>query len=448
MIRHYLQVGDRRVHYRRSGKGAPLVVLPAVPQSSALVETLLVALADRFTVIALDAPGYGESAPLSPDQSAISDDATALADTLDALQLRRVNLFAVDTSAAVAVEFARIRPDRVQHLVLERPLVPDGDERADWASRYWPHIEPDDEGSHLVKAWGRLRDSYTFRPWFHRAIDARIRRDLPSPLALHHEALDFFRAGPTYWQGPRAAWRYDLTTALSLITVPVTVLDTDAGRDRLTNRLGSLPTQLSFATLRNPDAADAQDQTAALIRDTFAGDSLPDAPPPPAVPVEPGVVRRDYVNTRFGQLLIRRVGSGRADGSGRPLIISYGSLFSGAGSEENTIAWAVDRPIIGFDIPGVSDSVAVPGSPTMAEIAVAVTDGLDSLGIDEFDLYGSHTSAMLAIELAIARPKQVKHVILDGITMFTDDQLDEKLPTYFQPLRISDLRHRPALRCW
>jgi pimeloyl-ACP methyl ester carboxylesterase len=74
----------------------------------------------------------------------------------------------------------------------------------------------------------------------------------------------------------------------------------------------------------------------------------------------------------------------------------------------------------------------------MDEIAAAVIDGMDALGLDEVDLYGGHTSAMTAIELGIARPRQVKHAILNGVTMFTDEQLVEKRTVYFQPLRISD----------
>src|SRR4051812_41598354 len=129
MKKHYVYAGDRGVHYRHAGSGPPLVLLPAVPQSSAMVEPLIEALADRHTVIALDAPGYGESAGLAMDPPAIGDYADALAETLDVLYLPRVDLYGVDTSAAVAAEFARRFPDRVRRLVLDRPPLPSAEER-------------------------------------------------------------------------------------------------------------------------------------------------------------------------------------------------------------------------------------------------------------------------------------------------------------------------------
>ena len=59
--RHYAYAGERRVHYRRAGEGAPLVLLHASPGSSAGLVSLIEDLAEHYTVIAIDSPGYGES---------------------------------------------------------------------------------------------------------------------------------------------------------------------------------------------------------------------------------------------------------------------------------------------------------------------------------------------------------------------------------------------------
>jgi hypothetical protein len=77
------------VHLRYAGSGPPVVLLHDSPRSSRLHEPLLAALSDRFTVIALDTPGYGNSTPLAGDAPLrIADFADALADTLQALGLR------------------------------------------------------------------------------------------------------------------------------------------------------------------------------------------------------------------------------------------------------------------------------------------------------------------------------------------------------------------------
>ena len=64
ITRHFVRAGGREVHYRRAGSGPPFVLFHVSPQSSAFVLPHLLPLADRYTLIGLDTPGYGESDPL------------------------------------------------------------------------------------------------------------------------------------------------------------------------------------------------------------------------------------------------------------------------------------------------------------------------------------------------------------------------------------------------
>jgi pimeloyl-ACP methyl ester carboxylesterase len=150
------------------------------------------------------------------------------------------------------------------------------------------------------------------------------------------------------------------------------------------------------------------------------------------VPVR-GVIRRDYAGSSAGQLLVRRMGP--ADG--RPLVLFHSSPLSGLSLERMMQAFATDRPVVAFDTPGNGDSASLPGTPEMREIAGAVVEAIESLGLDEYDVYGTHTGAMLAIEVGIARPGQVRHVVLDGVTMFTPDEIADMLPKYLFPLQIT-----------
>ena len=62
ITRHYVTVGNRRVHYRRAGKGPALVLLHASPVSSEVFEAVHFPIfAKEFTVIAIDTPGQGFS---------------------------------------------------------------------------------------------------------------------------------------------------------------------------------------------------------------------------------------------------------------------------------------------------------------------------------------------------------------------------------------------------
>ena len=53
-----------------------------------------------------------------------------------------------------------------------------------------------------------------------------------------------------------------------------------------------------------------------------------------------------------------------------------------------------------------------------------------SLDMPEIDIYGSHTGASIAMELAIAQPKRVRRLVLDGIGLYTPEELADILAHY------------------
>ena len=61
--RGYVDTRHGQVHYRESGKGAPLVLLHATPRSARVYTKLQALLAKRFHVIAPDTLGFGNSDP-------------------------------------------------------------------------------------------------------------------------------------------------------------------------------------------------------------------------------------------------------------------------------------------------------------------------------------------------------------------------------------------------
>lgn len=58
---------------------------------------------------------------------------------------------------------------------------------------------------------------------------------------------------------------------------------------------------------------------------------------------------------------------------------------------------------------------------------------LDVLELDEVDVYGSHTGASIAAELAILAPDRVRRIIMDGLGVFSAEQRDEMLARYALP---------------
>lgn len=432
ITRHYVYAGDRRIHYRRAGSGPPLVIVHPSPGSSFGVIDRIQRHSANHTVIALDTPGYGESEALTLERPTLTDYAQALVEALDALGLPQTDLYGAHTGAGIALETAHRFPDRVRRVVLDGLPVFTDAERQDYLDNYTPSLAPRWDGSHLITTWAMRRDMYVFAPWYERTRDARRKRDLPSADALHDVTVDFLRAGHGYWKGYHAIFRSDPTPALTEIRRPTLLLSRPT--DALVGHLTRLDNVSASVTLE----VKAEDADGLAARFLARGRALPDAGPAPAVTPSADQVRRSYVEVDAGQILMRRVGPT----SGRPLVLFHASPASSLGMESLMLAFAGERPVFTFDNPGNGDSAPLEGSPDLTDTATALVQAVRAAGIDDYDLYGTHTGAMIAMEAAIADPDSVRHLILDGITIFSDEFTQELLTEYVEPLETHiDGRH-------
>jgi pimeloyl-ACP methyl ester carboxylesterase len=74
-----------------------------------------------------------------------------------------------------------------------------------------------------------------------------------------------------------------------------------------------------------------------------------------------------------------------------------------------------DRSVYVPDLPGCGESDAPETVPSISDYAAAVGDLLDSLRLRSVDLLGYQSGSLVAAELAIARPEQVRRVLLVGV---------------------------------
>jgi pimeloyl-ACP methyl ester carboxylesterase len=118
VIRSVVTVGDGvRIHYRRQGQGPGMVLLHGYPQTGHMWRKVMPALAERFTVVAPDLRGYGDSdRPAGGyDKRAMAAD---IAQMIEALGLAPVVLVGHDRGARVGHRFALDHPALLTHLVL------------------------------------------------------------------------------------------------------------------------------------------------------------------------------------------------------------------------------------------------------------------------------------------------------------------------------------------
>ncbi|TQM44530.1 alpha/beta fold hydrolase [Pseudonocardia cypriaca] len=111
------------MHYVTGGTGEPLVLLHGWPQSWYAWRGIMPALAERYTVYALDLPGLGDSegAPPGYDKATLARFVHGL--LADELGLRAVNLVGHDLGAGVGFQYAAQYPHEVMRYAhLDYPL--------------------------------------------------------------------------------------------------------------------------------------------------------------------------------------------------------------------------------------------------------------------------------------------------------------------------------------
>lgn len=123
LIHHTALVNDVRLHYVMAGQGEPVVLLHGWPQTWYEWRRIIPALAQRYTVIAPDMRGLGDSSKPATgyDKRTVADDIYQLV-----LQLGLTRLFLVghDWGGPVAYAYACAHPDDVRRLVILDVMVP------------------------------------------------------------------------------------------------------------------------------------------------------------------------------------------------------------------------------------------------------------------------------------------------------------------------------------
>ncbi|HTC71389.1 MAG TPA: alpha/beta fold hydrolase, partial [Solirubrobacteraceae bacterium] len=107
----------RRVIYRIAGSGPPIVLIHGMLNSSSHWQSVALALARDYTVIAPDLIGHGDSAAPRGDYS-LGAHAASIRDLLAAIGVERASIVGHSLGGGVAMQFFYQFPQRVERLVL------------------------------------------------------------------------------------------------------------------------------------------------------------------------------------------------------------------------------------------------------------------------------------------------------------------------------------------
>jgi pimeloyl-ACP methyl ester carboxylesterase len=149
-------------------------------------------------------------------------------------------------------------------------------------------------------------------------------------------------------------------------------------------------------------------------------------------------LRKMYVDCRFGQLHLHTSfpSSGGFDEL-TPVLCVAPPTLTGRAFRPLLRDLGRDRSVYAPDIPGSGESDAPDHAPTVADQAAAFIDLIDSLRLKQVDVIGYQAGSLAAIELALARPEQVRRIVLIGVPPSDGSfQVGERLPLLRLPVMI------------
>ena len=136
-------------------------------------------------------------------------------------------------------------------------------------------------------------------------------------------------------------------------------------------------------------------------------------------------VRRGYFESRFGQLHVHNaIPPGGGFEEGTPLLCIHQTAGSGRVFERFLALSGRDRSVYAPDMPGFGESDPPPTRPTVADYASAVGDFLDTMRFRQIDVLGYQAGALIAAEMAVARPKQIRRVVMVSVPVLNDAERD------------------------
>ena len=405
----FVAVSHGPVHYRCGGRGPVVAMVGEAPRSSVAHIEDVEWLGEHCTVVAIDLPGCGNSAPLSQPLSSIGDFASALAQALTALGIERCAVYGVGRGAQVALRFAADHPERAAFTILDALPLPEARGIPQPVAR---DIEPLADGGHLPRLWNWMLDGLRYADGTVPSAASRLAADLPDDLELHERATALLMAGPHAEHICEASRRHDVTADIARLRSRTVFIRREndprfEGADQLPARL---PPGCSVEQI--PPQTPAWRTTLLSLLKQAPLPAPAWSPPRPSALASGSGTRQCYLDQVHGQIRVRLLGAGR----GVPVLLLHDVPGGSAAMLPMAEALARDRLVIAPDLPGLGESHPLP-YPTLGSYVTALVELLEYLGCRKVDVIAPGLAGCFAVALAVREPELVRRVALDGLPM-------------------------------
>jgi pimeloyl-ACP methyl ester carboxylesterase len=117
------EINGTKLHYMAAGSGTPLILLHGYAETSRMWKPIIPLLAERFTVIAPDLPGIGDS-DIPANGLDMKSAAIRIHDLARSLGVEKAEVVGHDIGLMVAYAYAALFPSEVTKLVLMDAFLP------------------------------------------------------------------------------------------------------------------------------------------------------------------------------------------------------------------------------------------------------------------------------------------------------------------------------------
>jgi pimeloyl-ACP methyl ester carboxylesterase len=396
IMRAFVNVNGRPVHYRRAGNGPPVVMMHGSPGDSQMLLGEIAACAENFTVFALDTAGFGYSQALPGEELTVVDLAAAAAETMRALKLPPCPVYGTHTGACIAIELANGWPDQVSAVLLEGLPAFTQAEMDEIFTNYFAAMIPDPLGGHLVSTFIRFRDQFTWFPWPSRNVKRLNAIDRPEPADIDLWVSMFYRSCKTYKPAYRAACFYGQAALRAAAALTHRAIYFTTEEDMLFSHLDRLPpVKPSQRIERQPLGSPDRVPNIKKFLLELAAD------------VEAPAHRQDIANNRLlvdgphGQIFVRVYG----DPAAPAMALLHDAPGTSLSVQETAQKLAETHRVFAPDAPGTGQTD--PAENPLLAAAENILAAADALGIDKFEVTAFGSASAVAAKLSGARVSKI-----------------------------------------